>query len=124
MEKIRAVIEEAGIHGVYDLFGKKPRGLNFNDTDAIVISAKTEDGSIITHTFYFCLKPDGTFDPKTISKDGSRARRQRLASFLRYYKIAGNVEEYNIKEGISEWKGKNIEVVPGEKDGERSIYIP
>lgn len=124
MEKTNAVIKKAGIHDIYDLFARKPKGLKFTDTDAIVISAKTEDGSIITHTFYFCLKPDGTFDPKTISKDGSRARRQRLASFLRYYKIAGNVEEYNIKEGISEWKGRTIEVVSGEKDGEKSIYIP
>lgn len=124
MEKTRAVIEEAGLHDIYNLFSKKPRGLKFNDTDAIVISAKTEDGSIITKTFYFGLKPDGTFDLETINKDGSQARRHRLASFLKYYGIAENVKGYNIKEGISEWKGKNIEVVPGEKEGEKSIYIP
>lgn len=123
MEKLRAVIEEASIHDIYDLFSKKPKGLKFNDTDAIVVTAKTEDGDTITHTFYFCLKPDGSFDQETISKDGSRARRQRLASFLKYYKIAENVKEYNIKERIGEWKGKTIEVVPGEKEG-RIIYIP
>jgi len=122
MEKARAVIEEASLHKIYDLFSRKPGGLRFNDTDAIVVTAKTEDGNKITTTFYFCLKPDGTFDVETTSRDGGRARRHRLASFLRYYRLAENVKEYNIKERIGEWKGKNIEVLPSEKDG--SIYIP
>lgn len=122
MEKVRAVIEEASLHKIYDLFSSKPGGLKFNDTDAIVVTAKTEDGKKITRTFYFCLKPDGTFDEKTIAMDGSRARRQRLASFLKYYGIAGNVRGYNIKERIGEWRGKTIEVLLSEK--EASIYIP
>lgn len=122
MEKARAVIEEASIHKIYDLFSRKPGGLKFNDTDAIVLTAKTDDGKRITRTFYFCLKADGTFDEKSIAADGSRARRQRLASFLKYYGIAGNVKEYNIKERIGEWKGKTVEVVFDGEDG--SIYIP
>ncbi len=122
MEKARAVIEEASIHKIYDLFSTKPGGLRFNDTDAIVVTAKTEDGRKITRTFYFGLKADGTFDEKSIAADGSRARRQRLASFLKYYGIAGNVKEYNIKERIGEWKGKTVEVVFDGKDG--SICIP
>jgi hypothetical protein len=122
MEKAGAVIEEASLHKIYDLFSRKPGGLKFNDTDAIVVTAKTEDGKKITRTFYFCLKPDGTFDEKTVARDGSRARRQRLASFLRYYRLAENVKEYNIKERIGEWKGKTVEVVFDEKD--ESIYIP
>lgn len=122
MEKVRAVIEEASLHKIYDLFSSKPGGLKFNDTDAIVVTAKTEDGKKITTTFYFCLKPDGTFNQETINRDGSRARRQRLASFLRYYRLAENVKEYNIKERIGEWKGKTMEVLPSEKDG--SIYVP
>ncbi len=122
MEKVRAVIEEASFHKIYDMFSRKPGGLKFSDTDAIVVTAKTEDGKKITRTFYFCLKPDGTFDEKTIARDGSRARRQRLASFLRYYRLAENVKGYNIKERIGEWKGRTIEVLPSEKDG--SIYIP
>jgi hypothetical protein len=121
MEKARAVIEEASLHDIYDLFKRKPAGLKFSDTDAIVVTAKTEDGKKITRTFYFCLKPDGTFDEKTVAS-GSRARRRRLASFLRYYRLAENVRGYNIKERIGEWKGKTIEVLPSEKDG--SIYIP
>ena len=124
MNKIDAVIEKASVHDIYDLFGRKPKGLKFNDTDAIVITARAEDGNKINHTFYFCLKPDGTFDVETVSKDGSRARRHRLASFLKYYGMTENVKEYNIKEGINEWKGKTIELIPGEKEGERSIYIP
>ncbi len=122
MEKARAGIEGASLHKIYDLFSRKPGGLKFNDTDAIVVTAKTEDGKKITRTFYFCLKPDGTFDEKTVARDGSRARRHRLASFLRYYRLAENVKEYNIKERIGEWKGKTVEVVFDEKDG--SIYIP
>lgn len=122
MEKIRAVIEEASLHDIYDLFRRKPAGLKFNDTDAVVVTAKTEDGKKITRTFYFCLKPDGTFNVETVSKDGGRARRHRLASFLKYYGLAENVRGYNIKERICEWKGKSIEVVAGEKEG--SIYIP
>ncbi len=124
METIKAVIEEAGIHDIYDLFARKPKGLKFNDTDAIVVKARADDGNTINHTFYFCLKPDGTFNVETISKDGARARRHRLASFIRYYGIADDVKEYNLKEGIGEWKGKTIELVPGKKEGERNIYIP
>ncbi len=122
MEKARAVIEEASLHDIYDLFRRKPAGLKFNDTDAIIVTAKTEDGKKITKTFYFCLKPDGTFDVETTSRDGARARRHRLASFLKYYGLAENVRGYNIKERIGEWRGKTIEVVADEKEG--SIYIP
>jgi len=122
MDNLTAVIEEASFHDIYDLFHRKPRGLKFNDTDAIVITARTEDGRKITRTFYTCLKPDGTFEEKTINGDGSQARRQRLASFLRYYGLASNIKKYNVKERISEWKGKSIEVLPGESSG--SIYVP
>lgn len=121
-KKKKAVIENASIHDIYDLFSRKPKGLKFNDTDAIVISAKAKGGTRINHTFYFCLKPDGTFDTKTISNNPGRARRQKLASFLKYYDLADNIKEYNIKEGIDEWKGKKIELVPCENGDE--IYIP
>ena len=83
----KAVIEEASLHKIGDLFPKKPPGLKINETEAIVVTAKTEDGTRVTRTFYFCLKPDGTFYEDSIAKDGSRARRHRLASFIRYYNI-------------------------------------
>lgn len=122
METISAVIENASVHKISDLFNKKPRGLKFNDTDAVVVTAKTADGMRVNRTFYFCLKRDGTFNVKTITKDGSRARRRRLASFLKYYKLAEDVKRYNIQEKVGEWKGKTIEVYSGEYG--MNVYIP
>ena len=121
MKKIKAVIEDVSIHKISDLFRRKPRGLRFNDTDALVVTAKTKDERKVRETFYFCLKPDGTFNAETISRNGSRARRQRLAAFLKHY-IAESAKGYNIKEGIEGWKGKEVEVVFHEGWG--SIYIP
>jgi hypothetical protein len=122
MEAIEAIIEKASIHKISELFTRKPPGLKFNDTDAVVMTAKTRDGKVVSRTFYFCLKPDGTFYEETISKDGSRARRQRLAEFIRRYGMAQDVANYNIKEKINEWCGTTIKVVPTEKEG--ILYIP
>jgi hypothetical protein len=123
VDKVKAVIEDAGVYKISDLFTKKPYGLKINETDAIVVTAKTKGGDmLVTRTFYFCLKPDGTFYEESIARNGSRARRHRLASFLRYYKIAEDVKSYNIKERIGEWGGVPVEVVPIEEDG--IIYVP
>ncbi len=122
MDKVKALIEEASIHKIFYFFSRKPGGLKFNDTNVIVLTAKTDDGKTITRTFYFSMKANGTFDERNIARDGSRAKRQCLASFIKYYGIAGNMREYNIEERIGEWKGKTVEVVFDEKDG--SIYIP
>jgi len=116
MEKINAVIEEASIHNIFDLFTRKPVNLKFNETDAIIITAKTDDDDLITQTFYFCLKPDGTFDGETIAGNGSRARRHYLASFMIHYGITDKIKGYNIKERIGEWKGKTIEVLIPDKE--------
>lgn len=62
------------------------------DTDAIIVSAKTDKGERVTETFYVCLKPDGTFNANALSRR-SRARRERLARFLRGYGIADAVKE-------------------------------
>jgi hypothetical protein len=122
LEKISATIEEAKICKISDLWRRKPRGLKFNDTDALIVTVKTSDGDIIKETFYFCLKPDGTFDVNTVSKDSSRARRLRLASFLKHYNITENIDGYNLKEGVGKWKGKQVTVI---KIGDsRFIYIP
>lgn len=123
MDKVKAVIEEAGVYKIGELFTKRPSGLKINETDAIVVTAKTERGErVVSRTFYFCLKPDGTFCEESIARNGSRARRHRLASFLRHYKIAEDVKRYNIREKIGEWRGVSVEVVPIEKDG--IIYVP
>ncbi len=123
MDKVKAVIEDAGVYKIGDLFTKKPYGLKINETDAIVVTAKAKGGDrVVTRTFYFCLKPDGTFYEESIARNGSRARRRRLASFLRHYKIAEDVDSYNIKKRIGEWKGVSVDVIPIEKDG--IIYVP
>jgi hypothetical protein len=122
MEKVKAVIEDASIHKIFDLFKNKPRGLKFNETDAIIVSAKTDDNKKILRTFYFCLKPDGTFDENTAAMDGSRARRHQLSSFLINNGITDHIKEYNLKERIGEWKGQTIEAILSEKNG--SIFIP
>jgi hypothetical protein len=123
VDRVEAVIEDAGVYKIGDLFTKKPPGLRINETDAIVVTAKAEgDKRVVTRTFYFCLKPDGTFYEESIARNGSRARRHRLASFLRHYKIAEDVKRYNIKEKISDWRGVPVQVVPIENDG--IIYVP
>lgn len=123
MERTKAVIEEAGVHKIVgDLFRRKPPGLGFNETDAVVITARTEDGKRVTETFYLCLKPDGTFDEQSMGSDASQFRRHRLANFLRYYRFAEHISIYNLRDRISDWKGLAVEVLPSEK-GE-IIYIP
>jgi len=122
LEKVSVTIQDAKIYKISDLWRRKPRGLKFNDTDALVITLRAQDGSTIKETFYFCLKPDGTFNVNTVSKDNSGARRRRLASFLKHYKIADNVEEYNLKEGIKQWKGIEVSVLKVGDSG--FIYVP
>lgn len=122
MKTIKASIEDASIHKISDLWSRKPKGLQFNDTDALIVTAKTDDGKIIKETFYFCLKPDGTFNIDTVSRDGSRSRRARLATFLKHYGITDAVKGYNLKEGVKKWKGKRVEVVPYKDGG--YIHIP
>ena len=122
LEKIGATIQDAKIYKISDLWRRKPRGLKFNDTDAIVVTLRAQDGSTMKETFYFCLKPDGTFNVNTVSKDSSQARRRRLASFLKHYKITGNVDEYNLKEEINKWKGIEVAVVKVGDSG--FIYVP
>jgi len=121
LEKVSATIQDAKIYKISDLWRRKPRGLKFNDTDALVITLRAQDGSTIKETFYFCLKPDGTFNVNTVSRD-SQARRRRLASFLKHYKITGNVDEYNLKEGVTKWKG--IQVVTIKVGDSGFIYVP
>jgi len=122
LEKVNATIQDAKIYKISDLWRRKPRGLKFNDTDALVITLRAQDGSTIKETFYFCLKPDGTFNVNTVSRDSSQARRRRLASFLKHYKITGNLDEYNLKEGIKRWKG--IEVAAIKVGDSGFIYVP
>jgi len=122
LEKISATIEDAKIYKISDLWRRKPRGLKFNDTDALIVTLKTSDGDIIKETFYFCLKPDGTFNVDTVSKDSSHARRLRLARFLKHYKIKDNVREYNLKKEVENLRGKEVTVMKCDSYG--FIYVP
>lgn len=119
--KVKAKIEDAKIRKISDIWKKKPRGLRFNETDALVVTAR-EGGRRIVDTFYFCLKPDGTFSVNTLNRDGSRARRARLASFLTHYKITKDVKRFNLAEGVKELGGKRVDVVPLKSGG--YIYVP
>ena len=122
METMNAVVEEADVCKISDLFRRKPPGLGFNETDALVIKARLEDGRQIGATFYFSLKPDGTFEEEPMGRNAIKARRYKLASFLRYYGMTDEVDKYKLKDRISEFKGGNVEVIPIK--GELSIYIP
>lgn len=122
MKTINATIQDTKITKISELWRKKPRGLKFNDTDALIVTLRTQDGKTIKETFYFCLKPDGTFNINTVSRDGGGARRRRLANFLKHYKITGNVDEYNLKEGINRWKGIEVSVTAIGDSG--FIYVP
>jgi len=117
----KATIESAEIVKISELWSRKPKGLKFNDTDALIVTLKTEDGKTLKETFYFCLKPDGTFNVNTVSKDGSHMRRMRLANFLKRYKLTDDVDEYNIKEGVKTWGGTKVGVT--ETDDSRFILI-
>ena len=122
METMKAVVEEADVYKITELFRRKPPGLGFNETDALVIKARLEDGRQIGATFYFSLKPDGTFEEEPMGRNAIKARRHKLASFLRYYGMTDEIDKYKLKDRISEFKGGNVEVIPIK--GELSIYIP
>jgi hypothetical protein len=122
METMNAVVEEADVCKISDLFRRKPPGLGFNETDALVIKARLEDGRQIGATFYFSLKPDGTFEEEPMGRNAIKARRHKLASFLRYYGMTDEVDKYKLKDRISELKGGMVVVI--HIKGELSIYIP
>lgn len=121
MEKKNAVIEDAKIYDVFDLWKRKPKCLTFNDTDVIVVTAKAKGDEKVKETFFTCLKADGTFSLETPNRI-AKSRREKLAKFLTYYKLTDSPEDYNIVDNVSKWKDKKVKVV---KDGgEHYIYIP
>jgi hypothetical protein len=122
MDSIKAVVEEAEVHKISDIFRRKPRGLAFNETDALIIRARTMDGRSVGATFFFSLKPDGTFEEEALGRDAVKARRHRLASFLRHYGLTSEVNKYKLKERIGDLKGCNVDVVP--VHGELAIFFP
>ena len=122
MERIRAVIESAEVYKISDIFRAKPPGLRFNENDALVVTARSDDGRMFKSIFYFSLKPDGTFEEEILGVDAAKFRRHKLAAFLRYYKIAEDVSVYKLKNRVGELKGLNVEAVS--QDGNMAIYVP
>lgn len=116
-EEVSATITNVEIRDVQDVWRKKPSLLKFNDTDLVIVTAKTGKKEV-RETFFTCIKPNGTFKLWTPNKV-SRLRREKLASFMRHYLRVRNPENYNLKEKIKEWKGKKVKV-----DKEGYIVIP
>lgn len=122
MNKIKAHITEAKIYDIFDLFRKKPRGLGFNDTDVIVIEAKSKEGDIrVKETFFTCLKGNGTFSLNAPSRM-SCATRGRLARFLTYYHLTDDPEKYDLVKNIKGWKDMEIEIV--EDNEKQYVFVP
>jgi hypothetical protein len=122
MQSMKAVVEKAEVRKICEVFARKPPGLRFNETDVMVIQAKTNDGMHVEATFYFSLKPDGTFEEEILGKDAAKARRHRLASFLRYYHLTEDVDKYKLKDRIGELEGQVVEIVPVQE--KLAIYVP
>jgi len=115
MERVSAKIEDARVVKISDLWRKKPPGVAFSDTDAVIVTAKTADGKTIRETFYLRLKADGTMSTAAVGKI-SRGKQQRFAKFLERY-ITKEIKGYNVKERVGEWRGKSVEVVPYKRTG-------
>lgn len=114
-----AEITNVDIRRVNSIWKRKPKGLGFEDTDALIVKAKSDKP--VAETFYICLKPDGTFEPKAINKN-SQAFRSRLVRFLKYYRLADQIKGYNLREGVKKWVGKKVKVESVENRD--YIYIP
>ncbi|GEM_PF-2119812 len=60
-----------------------------------------------------------------MGRDTIKARRHKLASFLRYYGVTEDVDKYKLKDRISEFIGGMVVVVPIKGElSKLSIYIP
>lgn len=120
MEKINAKIKDAKVCKISDLWRKKPPGVAFADTDAVIVTAKIPDGKTIRETFYLRLKADGTMSTAAVGKI-SRGKQQRFAKFLEHY-ITKEIKGYNVRERVDEWKGKSVKIMPYKQTG--FIHVP
>lgn len=115
---MKAKIQNVKLVRVDQIWKKhKPQGLGFSDNDAVVISLKTKDGQSLLQTFYCRLKGDGTLGHSITH--ASEKRQQELRNFIKKY--ISKEEKYNVRENISKWKGKGVEVE--EINGGLSIVI-
>jgi hypothetical protein len=111
VDRIGATIQDVRIARVGEIFSRRPKGLRINETEALIVRARTDDGRIATRTFYLCLRPDGTTDLDTIASGRSRTRRRRLASFLKYYGLMNRERRCNLREAVKGWCGRHVEAM-------------
>lgn len=112
VKRVDAIIQDVKVSRVAEIFKRRPSSLRINETDALIVRAKTADGREAARVFYLCLKADGTVDLETIASGLSRARRNRLTSFLRYYGLVNSKERrYKLKESIKSWSGRHVEAL-------------
>lgn len=112
---VKATIEDTKIRKISDIFKKtlhKPKGLSFADTDAVILKLRV-NGKLITETFYCCVAANGTINLSVASKEAQR-RNRRLAQFVRSF--ISKEPNYNIREGISKWKGKQVSMIKSGKE--------
>jgi len=104
---MKAIIKDVKLKSIFDLWKRKPQGLSFADTDAIVLTIKAGNKTI-SETFYCRINANGTL--ATAGADKLSLRRQKtLQVFIEKY--ISKEKNYNIRKRINEWKGKNIELI-------------
>ena len=104
---MKATIKSVKLRRIDDIWKKhKPQGLGFSDTDVIIIELKTKEGREFTQNFYFRLKGDGTVG-HSITK-ASEKRQLSILSFIKLY--ISKEKNYNLRENINKWKGKEVEI--------------
>ena len=103
---MKATIKNIKLKRIGQVWKKhKPQGLGFSDSDVIILDLKIEDGNAFAQTFYCRLKGDGTLGRSITSRSGGR-QKQIQAFIMKYITKDKN---YNIRNSIQKWKGKEVE---------------
>lgn len=103
---MKATIKNIKLKRIGQIWKKhKPQGLGFSDNDVVIIEIKTEDGNTFNQNFYCRLKGDGTLGRSISSR--SRGRQMQVQNFIKKY--ISSDQNYNIRNNIGKWKGKEVE---------------
>ena len=104
---MKSIIKDVKLKSIFDLWERKPQGLSFADTDAIVLTIEA-NGKTISETFYCRITANGTLATTGANKL-SLKRQKMLQVFINKY--ISKEKNYNIRKRINEWKGKTIELI-------------
>lgn len=104
---MKAIIKDVKLKSIFDLWARKPQGLSFADTDAIVLTINA-NGKTTSETFYCRIAADGTLATAGANKLSLR-KQKTLQVFINKY--ISKEKNYNIRKRINEWKGKTIELI-------------